>query len=327
MTTQTAYVAEALQATGINPVSIDCPSNILAGVLLVAWLYTPPYIKSGTTGVSPVTAFSDTVGNSWNFAGSQTLSSGQGVLYAYWTLVTNALTTTDSFQITCTEFNSSIYIGVIVNGYTLSNSIVAANQDFFSSGLASSLVSKTPSYANELFIASSAFLSEDTSGTPTFTLDTSDGWGGATSILATGGDATPKFAWAMGGGWLLDTTTAQKTFAPTAGGDTFNTPALAILALSSTFGILAAEGSYAVTGDAAALLRGHLLAAAEGSYAVTGDAAALLRGHLLAAAEGSYAVTGAAAALLRKFIEPESEPQPKFSPCIREPQNYRVGIV
>jgi hypothetical protein len=66
--------------------------------------------------------------------------------------------------------------------------------------------------------------------------------------------------------------------------------------------LTAEQGSYTLTGQAAALLAGRALAAAQGSYTLTGQDAALLKGNTLAADQGSYSLTGQDAALLRGLL-------------------------
>lgn len=75
----------------------------------------------------------------------------------------------------------------------------------------------------------------------------------------------------------------------------------AILVWEAIAGIIAAAGSYVVTGTVAALRRGWKLSAGVGSYAVTGTAASLVKTWKLATDGGSYAISGTAAALLRGF--------------------------
>lgn len=72
-------------------------------------------------------------------------------------------------------------------------------------------------------------------------------------------------------------------------------------ALKAALRIVAAAGSYAVTGTAAALSRGYGIVAEVGSYAVTGTAAALTSARRIVAAAGSYALTGTAATLQRGY--------------------------
>ena len=62
--------------------------------------------------------------------------------------------------------------------------------------------------------------------------------------------------------------------------------------------IAADQGSYSLSGQAAALLRGYLIAAAQGSYSLTGQAAGLLVDRLLGVAQGSYTLTGQTTGLL-----------------------------
>jgi len=63
--------------------------------------------------------------------------------------------------------------------------------------------------------------------------------------------------------------------------------------------IAANNGSYAVTGQSASLLRSKVLSANNGSYTITGQSATLLRSKALSGDYGAYAVTGQSATLLR----------------------------
>lgn len=65
--------------------------------------------------------------------------------------------------------------------------------------------------------------------------------------------------------------------------------------------ITADAGSYALTGQAATLLRSYAVAGGFGSYALTGQAATLLRSYAVAGDFGSYALAGQDASLLRSF--------------------------
>lgn len=66
--------------------------------------------------------------------------------------------------------------------------------------------------------------------------------------------------------------------------------------------LTAAQGSFTLTGQAAALRAARLLTAAQGSHTLTGQAANLLAGRRLAAAQGSFALTGQSANLLAQRI-------------------------
>lgn len=66
--------------------------------------------------------------------------------------------------------------------------------------------------------------------------------------------------------------------------------------------LTAEQGSYTLTGQAAGLLAGRVLAAAQGSYTLTGQDVALLKGNTLTADQGSYALTGQDVALLRGLL-------------------------
>lgn len=69
-----------------------------------------------------------------------------------------------------------------------------------------------------------------------------------------------------------------------------------------SYSLTAEQGSYTLTGQAAGLLAGRVLAAAQGSYTLSGQAAALLKGNVLTAAQGSYALTGQDVGLLRGLL-------------------------
>lgn len=72
-------------------------------------------------------------------------------------------------------------------------------------------------------------------------------------------------------------------------------------ASASTYTLPAAAGSYALTGTAATLKLGRVVAAAAGSYALSGSAATLRRALPLVAGAGSYSLTGATAGLLHSW--------------------------
>ncbi|HEV2674172.1 MAG TPA: right-handed parallel beta-helix repeat-containing protein [Aliidongia sp.] len=65
----------------------------------------------------------------------------------------------------------------------------------------------------------------------------------------------------------------------------------------TAYALAAAQGSYSLTGKAAALSAGHNLAAAMGSYSLTGKTVAFKVARTLAAARGTYSLTGNAATL------------------------------
>lgn len=69
-------------------------------------------------------------------------------------------------------------------------------------------------------------------------------------------------------------------------------------AAPTSYTLTAAAGSFALTGNAAALLASRKLTAAAGSFALTGNAAGLYLGRRLSAAAASYAWTGNAASLV-----------------------------
>lgn len=66
-------------------------------------------------------------------------------------------------------------------------------------------------------------------------------------------------------------------------------------AVGSGTTMAAAQGSYAVTGQAAGTARSHVMSAAAGSIALSGQPAVTAKGHALQAVAGSVAVTGYAA--------------------------------
>ena len=70
-----------------------------------------------------------------------------------------------------------------------------------------------------------------------------------------------------------------------------------IFAGGATYTLVAASGSYAITGNASNLLFNRQLTAESGTYAVTGNASNLLFNRVLVAESGSYALTGYAATL------------------------------
>ncbi len=87
-------------------------------------------------------------------------------------------------------------------------------------------------------------------------------------------------------------------FHPQTRWDLFLQPTRKIYVPSAAVGdttMVAAQGSYALTGQASNLLWDHLISATQGSYALTGQASNLLWKHLIAAAQGSYSLTGQAA--------------------------------
>jgi hypothetical protein len=65
----------------------------------------------------------------------------------------------------------------------------------------------------------------------------------------------------------------------------------------NAYTLTAANGTYTLTGQAAALTTNRKLAAANGSYAVTGQNAGLSQGYKITAADGTYTVTGQDAGL------------------------------
>ncbi len=69
-----------------------------------------------------------------------------------------------------------------------------------------------------------------------------------------------------------------------------------------SFTLTADAGTYSLTGTAASLERGVLVAANGGSYTITGTAADLEFNRLIAASSGSYAITGTAANLERASV-------------------------
>lgn len=107
------------------------------------------------------------------------------------------------------------------------------------------------------------------------------GGAGAYKLISGGSGATHSAAWS----WttnVLGSAAVIATFIPAAGGG---------------YSITAAQGSYALTGQAAGVRTARKLVAAQGSYALTGQVAGLKRGYRLAAAAGAYALSGQAAVL------------------------------
>lgn len=68
-------------------------------------------------------------------------------------------------------------------------------------------------------------------------------------------------------------------------------------AISSGYTLTCAAGSYALTGQAASLVRTRRLVAEQGAYTITGQAAGLQRTRRLAAEQGTYTLTGQVAGL------------------------------
>lgn len=67
--------------------------------------------------------------------------------------------------------------------------------------------------------------------------------------------------------------------------------------------VLSADaGSFAITGQPAALLKGSVLQADAGAYVITGKAASLIKGSVLAADAGAYVISGKPAALLKNSV-------------------------
>lgn len=69
------------------------------------------------------------------------------------------------------------------------------------------------------------------------------------------------------------------------------------VASGNAYSLTASSGSFAVTGTAATLKVGRVLAASSGSFAATGAAATLRKGFTLSASSGSVQITGSAASL------------------------------
>lgn len=69
-------------------------------------------------------------------------------------------------------------------------------------------------------------------------------------------------------------------------------------ALSRSYNITAENGSYTITGQAAEIDRGYLLTADAGSYTLTGQSANILKTRILTADAGSYALTGQASDII-----------------------------
>lgn len=70
-----------------------------------------------------------------------------------------------------------------------------------------------------------------------------------------------------------------------------------IKAASGSYTLVAAQGSYSLTGQAAGLRASRSLTAAQGSYSLNGQAATLRKSYPLVAAQGSYSLTGQPAGL------------------------------
>lgn len=68
---------------------------------------------------------------------------------------------------------------------------------------------------------------------------------------------------------------------------------------SIAYSLSLAEGTYSLTGEAAALKSGSRLSAAHGTYALAGEAASLSHGFSMKASEGSYTLIGKPAILGR----------------------------
>jgi len=68
------------------------------------------------------------------------------------------------------------------------------------------------------------------------------------------------------------------------------------------YSVIGDSGSYAVTGQAADLLKSKVVLANNGSYALAGQTADLLKTRILTADNGAYAVTGQTASLLRSKV-------------------------
>jgi len=79
---------------------------------------------------------------------------------------------------------------------------------------------------------------------------------------------------------------AMATFLPAGGGG------------GSTYTLTAAAGSFALTGQSAALLASRKLTAAQGTFSLSGQAASLKASRRLTAAQGSFSLAGQSASLL-----------------------------
>lgn len=85
------------------------------------------------------------------------------------------------------------------------------------------------------------------------------------------------------------------------GGDTIGRallPTLGALTVITQYTATAAQGSFTLTGQAAALKAGRTLAATQASYGLSGQVAALKASRLLTPAQGSYALSGQNAVLV-----------------------------
>jgi len=74
--------------------------------------------------------------------------------------------------------------------------------------------------------------------------------------------------------------------------------------LANAYTIVAAQGAYTLTGQAAALLRNRRIVAAQGIYALSGQAVTLKRNVPITAAQGSYSLSGQSVNLLFKRSMP-----------------------
>jgi hypothetical protein len=112
---------------------------------------------------------------------------------------------------------------------------------------------------------------------------------------------------------VANMTTGAKTIALDASADsTSSTPAgqqrtlwavtMELAATGGAFTLSAESGSYALTGQASALLKASLLAANAGSYAISGTAATLKAARKLIAESGGYNLTGSDVTFVRDLL-------------------------
>lgn len=115
-----------------------------------------------------------------------------------------------------------------------------------------------------------------------------------------GGRDTSGLVVGSSASWIGASYVGAKDASPGGGGSPYSMPAAQgsyslsgqAAALRVARRLTAAQGSYTLNGQAVALRLGKNMAAAQGSYALTGQATAFARGRRLVAAQGSYAITG-----------------------------------
>lgn len=276
----------------------------------IAHVQTPAGGVANSSATSVALAFGSNVGagnailGAWRYGNSGrtvTLSDNQSNTYT-----SSAVAATDSTD------NSTVGVGFALNcagaatTVTFGISGAAANLRFsiseFSgvatssaldktagasgSGTAPATSSVTPTTNGQLFFAIAHM-----AGTTTFTA-------GTDFTLAT---TVPTGAGAqrLGAEYFIQATAAAHVFDfASSSSHTWSIAGVTLKAAGGAPTLTAEQGSYALTGQAAALRAGRLLAAAQGTYNLTGHAAGLALGRKVAAAQGSYALTGNAAALV-----------------------------